>query len=88
MGNVLFSIKIYLSELETLERRREDGNPDAIPTHEELAAAIGVHPTTFSRMVNNRRKDRTLDALATIIDLLRERGFDTHISDLIAYRPD
>lgn len=83
-----FTLKDYLVK----ERRLNTatiaigGEARSVPTDAELAKAVGMEPTPFSRMVNNRTDGLSRKKVALLITELRKRGFYPSVSDLFSYQ--
>ena len=81
MPKVIFAINYYLEQLRLVA-------PENVPTSAELSEAIGVDPTTFSRMAQNRTSGINKTHLAKLIEEFHRRGFDTTPNDLLRFVPD
>lgn len=79
--------KSYLSRLEAMERAKPPGQRRHVPTMEELARRIGVHPVTLSGIANNNVKQLNLRTAGRLIETMREFGFRMDVTDLLEYRP-
>lgn len=78
MPKVIFAVNLYLEELRAIA-------PDKVPTSAELAEALGLDPTNFSRMAQNKTVTINKDNLALLIQEFRRRGFETTVGDLVRY---
>jgi hypothetical protein len=58
-----------------------------VPTIEELAAEVGVHPVTFRNIANGNIKQLNLELGGKIISTMRRYGFPMQETDLIRYQP-
>ena len=76
----------YLEETAALERAKPPGKRRSIPQKKEIAEAIGITPTALSRIIKGKVGLLRLNVGATIISLMRQRGFPMEVGDLIAYR--
>lgn len=79
-------LKEYLARLETLEATKPDDQRKEVPSMATLARAAGVHPMTISRWVTGETKATTHALVASVIDTLREYGFETQLTDILNYR--
>lgn len=77
MGKLLFSINSYLDEL--------SGLGYDVPTSAELAEALGLHPTSMSRLANNRQAGPSREQIEAIITFFRGRGIKTTPNDLLRW---
>ncbi len=80
------TLKAYLGRISAEERSRI-GQRRHVPSMDELATLVGIHPVTMSNLVNGKVKLLNLDLGGRIITELRKLGFDTAVDDVIAYRP-
>lgn len=78
--NIEFVLGQYLSRLRRQERNKSDGK--RVPTQKEIAEFIGMTPTAFSRIVQNRVDSIDRKNVALVLWYLRECGFDTGIEQL------
>lgn len=78
-----FVLSQYLDTLSFNERNKPDGERRQVPTHTELAKLVGMEPTPFSRMVNNKTDMISRRRLGVIVAELRRRGFDATYNDLL-----
>lgn len=79
------TFKTYIDDLERAERRKAESERRAIPTMEEIAQVVNVHPVSFSRIVNNNVKRLNLDLVGRVIAFMRGRGFDMQTTDFLDY---
>lgn len=79
-----FILSQYLDNLSFAERNKPEGERRQVPSHAELAKLVGMEPTPFSRMVNNRTDMISRRRLGVIIAELRQRGFDTRYDDVLS----
>jgi hypothetical protein len=82
---MVITLKSYLARLDEGEARRPPEQRRPVPQLDELAADIGVNRVTLSDLVNNKGKYLNLEIGARIISVLRGRGFDTDVADILAY---
>lgn len=73
----------YLDNLTFTERSQPEGERRPVPTHSDLAKLVGMEPTPFSRMVNNKTDMISRQRLGVIVAELRRRGFGTTYNDLL-----
>lgn len=76
MPKIVFTINLYLEQLRTIA-------PDSVPSSAELAGILGIDPTTFSRIAQNKTSSINKGHLAALITEFRRRGFDTTPNDLL-----
>lgn len=82
-----FTLKDYLVK----ERRLNaavvgiGGESRIVPSDADLAKAIGMEPTPFSRMINNHTDGISRQKIALLIAELRKRGFYPTLDDLFSY---
>lgn len=79
-----FVLGQYLDNLNFTERNKPESERRPVPSHTELAKLVGMEPTPFSRMVNNRTDMISRRRLGVIVAELRRRGFDTRYDDVLA----
>lgn len=84
MQTTRFILSQYLDDLTFAERNKPEGERRPVPTHTELAKLVGMEPTPFSRMVNNKTDMISRQRLGVIVADLRRRGFGTTYNDLLA----
>lgn len=73
-----FVLNAYIDRLQVLGHRD-------LPTNAEFAEALGVTPTSFSRLVGNRQDGPSRKQLGIIIEVLRRRGIDATPNDLLVW---
>lgn len=87
MPALTFTLKDYLVR----ERRLNTavvavgGESKVVPSDADLAKAIGMEPTPFSRMINNHTDGISRQKIALLIAELRKRGFYPTLDDLFSY---
>ena len=59
-----------------------------LPTNAELAQALGITPTSFSRIVGNKQDGPSRKQLSIIIAELRKRGVEATPNDLLQWIAD
>lgn len=77
--------KDYLARMASIENRKPEGERREVPLLEEIAEAVGVHPVTLSRIVNNQNKRLSLDLVSDTIAYMRRRGFSMQLNDFMVY---
>ena len=82
-----FTFRRYLDNLKRIERRKAEGGEPAraIPSMEEIADAVEIHPVSFSRIVNNNVKRLNLDTMGKVIAYMRSRGFSMQTTDFLDF---
>lgn len=80
------TLGLYLDRLKLMERNKPREQQRRIPSMEELAKAVGVHPVTMSNIANSNIRQLNLETGGRIISTLRGYGFPMEISDLLEYR--
>ncbi|HEU4329170.1 MAG TPA: hypothetical protein VFS21_38885 [Roseiflexaceae bacterium] len=83
---MFIKLKEYLDRLDTQERQKPVEQRRRVPTMEELAQVVGVHPVTLSNIANSNIKQLNLETGGRIITAMRRFGFAMTIDDLIGYR--
>lgn len=78
----------YLKALETAEQTKPLEQRRRVPTIEELAPVVGLHPVTLRNIANSNIKKLDLDTAGQLISLMRKIGFDTVETDVIRYVPE
>lgn len=78
----------YLDTLKRTEKERPVINRRRVPTAREFAEHMGITPTGFSKITNNRTKAISKDFMEGSITLLRSCGFSTTLSDIMEYIPE
>ena len=79
------TFKEYLDDLGRAEKRKPEGEQRPIPTMEEIADAVEIHPVSFSRIVNNNVKRLNLDTMGRVIAFMRARGFKMESTDFLVF---
>lgn len=83
---MIVKLKSYLATLDDLERFKPAANRKPIPTVTELAKEVGVSRAQMQRVVSGHIDSLKLKVGGGIIKALRERGFETDVSDILEYR--
>ena len=76
----------YLKRLEAIEKSKPEAQRRRVPTMEELAQRVGVHPVTLSNIANSNIKQLNLETGGRIIHTMRSFGFAMQLTDLLEYR--
>ena len=84
-GTVYVTLRAYLDRVDAMEKGRPAEQRRRIPTMEELARDVGIHPVTLSNIANSNIQQLNLKTAGRIIWSLRRRGFQMDVSDLLAY---
>jgi DNA-binding Xre family transcriptional regulator len=86
-GTMYITLKAYLDHLEAIENSKAVHMRRTVPSMEELARVVGIHPVTLSKIANSNIRQLNLETGGRIITAMRRFGFPMTITDLIAYRP-
>jgi DNA-binding transcriptional regulator YhcF (GntR family) len=78
----------YLDNLEVQERTKPVEQRRRVPSMDELAHEVGVHPVTFRNIANGNIKQLNLELGGKIITVMRRYGFPMQETDLIRYQPE
>lgn len=78
----------YLKRLETAEQGKPLEQRRRVPTIEDLAPSVGLHPVTLRNIANNNIKKLDLVTAGKLISLMRRLGFDAVETDVICYIPE
>ena len=78
----------YIEALKESEMKKPVADRRRIPSMAEFAEFIGITPTGFSKITNNRTKGVTKEFMDGTIGLLHSCGFDATFNDLFEYIPD
>lgn len=81
-------LKSYLDDLDANEKRKPVEQRRRVPSMDELAHAVGIHPTTLSKIVNNNISQLSLATGGKIISTMRRFGFPMQETDLIRYQSE
>jgi hypothetical protein len=79
------TFKEYLDDLVRVEKRKPATEQREIPSMEEIAGAVDIHPVSFSRIVNNNVKRLNLDTMGKVIAYMRGRGFSMQTTDFLDF---
>lgn len=86
-GSIYITFKSYLERVEAVERSKPVAQRKRVPSMEEIATAVGIHPVTLSNIANSNIKQLNLETGGRIITVMRQFGFSMVVSDLLDYRP-
>jgi len=78
----------YLKRLEAAERSKPLEQRRRIPSIEDIAPAVELHPVTLRNIANSNIKKLDLGTAGKLISIMRRLGFDTVETDVIRYIPD
>jgi DNA-binding transcriptional regulator YhcF (GntR family) len=82
------ALRPYLKGLDEAEKAKPVEERRRVPSIEELAHEIGVHPVTFRNIANGNIKQLNLELGGKIISTMRRFGFPMQETDLIRYQPE
>lgn len=87
---MIITLKSYLARLEDKERFKPEAARRKVPTITELSESkyVKVSRVQLQRIANGQVDSFKLSIGSGIIKDLRERGFDTNVSDILEYRDD
>lgn len=85
---IRITLNEHLQHLAGQEAGKLPSQRRPVPNLSELADEIGVHRVTLTNLANNRVKLLNAETLALIINKLRDRGFDTDLSDILKAYPE
>lgn len=74
-----FALNNYTWELRVVR------NMDNVPKNVELAKLLGITPTAFGRLAQNKQEGPSRLQISIIIGEFRRRGFDTTPNDLLRW---
>lgn len=83
---MIIKLRSYLANLEDAEQAAPAAARREVPTITALARAANVSRVQLQRVAGNDVKSVKLEIIGNVIRALRDRGFDTDISDLLEYR--
>ncbi len=78
----------YLKALETAEKAKPLEQRRRVPTIEELAPSVELHPVTLRNIANGNIKKLDLVTAGRLISIMRRLGFDTVETNVIRYEPE
>ncbi len=83
--NVVFGE--YLKALEADEKTKPLNQRRYVPSIEELAEVVKLHPVTLRNIANGNIKKLDLGTAGMLITTMRQLGFSTSETDVIRYKP-
>lgn len=83
--NVVFGA--YLKELEAAEKAKPLGQRRYVPSIEELAEVVSLHPVTLRNIANGNIKKLDLQTAGKLMTTMRQLGFSILETDVIRYVP-
>lgn len=83
---MIVKLKSYLAKLEDEERFKSVGERRVVPTITDLAKEAGVSRVQMQRVVSGDIQSLKLTVGGSIIKILRQRGFDADVNDILEYR--
>jgi hypothetical protein len=83
--NVVFGE--YLKGLESSEKAKPLELRRRVPSIEELAEVVSLHPVTLRNIANGNIKKLDLDTAGKLITTMRQLGFAISETDVIRYKP-
>jgi DNA-binding Xre family transcriptional regulator len=84
-GTVVVTLRAYLDRVSAIERGRPEAQRRRVPSMEELAKEVGVHPVTLSNIAGSNIQHLNLKTAGRIIWVLRKHGFQIQVSDFLDY---
>lgn len=87
-GTMYISFRTYLKGLDDAEREKPIEERRRVPSIDELAHEVGVHPVTFRNIANGNIKQLNLELAGKIITVMRKLSFPMQETDLIRYQPE
>lgn len=86
MAIMIIKLKSYLVRLRDEERFKPEAERRKVPTITGLASDVGVSRVQMQRIVSGNVESIKLAVAAKVIAVIRERGFNMGITDLLEYR--
>ena len=83
---VRIALKHYLDTIAYEEGFRPREARRKVPTVTALAGDVGITRSQMHRILSNDVKSLNLDIADKIISVMRQRGFDMAITDIVDYR--
>lgn len=80
------ALKHYLDTIAYEEGFKPQKDRRNVPTITALAGEVGVTRSQMHRILSNEVKSLNLDIADKIITVMRQRGFDMAITDIVDYR--
>lgn len=78
----------HLKQLAEAERAKPLDQRRRVPTIEELAPEVELHPVTLRNIANGNIKKLDLTTAGKLITIMRRLGFATSETDVIRYIPE
>lgn len=78
----------YLERLEEEEAAKPKERRREVPSVAQLAADVGVHQSTLSRIATGVTRKVDLDLLGNVLGRLRRLGFPATVSDILEYQDE
>ena len=75
----------YLKRLEADEREKPLELRRRVPTIEEIAGELAIHPVTLRNIANNNIKKLDLETAGKTIALMRRLGFPMRDTDFVQF---
>ena len=83
---VRIALKHYLDTIAYEEGFKPQKDRRKIPTITALAGEVGITRSQMHRILSNEVKSLNLDIADKIITVMRKRGFDMAVTDIVDYR--
>ena len=83
---VRIALKHYLDTIAYEEGFKPQKDRRKIPTITALAGDVGITRSQMHRILSNEVKSLNLDIADKIITVMRKRGFDMAVTDIVDYR--
>ena len=80
------ALKHYLDTITYEEGFKPQKDRRKIPTITALAGDVGITRSQMHRILSNEVKSLNLDIADKIITVMRKRGFDMAVTDIVDYR--
>lgn len=80
------ALKHYLDTIAYEESFKPQKDRRKVPTITALAGDVGITRSQMHRILSNEVKSLNLDIADKIITVMRQRGFDMAITDIVDYR--
>jgi len=75
----------YLKRLEIEENQKPLDQRRRVPSIEEIAGELGIHPVTLRNIANNNIKKLDLETAGKTIILMRRLGFPMQDTDFLRF---
>jgi len=83
---MIVKLKSYLAKLEDEQRFKVHGPRLDVPTIKDLAEEVGISRVQMQRIVSGNIDSLKLKVGGEVIRVLRDRGFQTDVCDILEYR--